>query len=66
MEENLVWNGRFLVWNGRKLSVQNMEKSSSIPYHALFVGSMVRVRVVLAQEAKFIPVAFFRATVFCP
>ena len=31
----LVWNGRFLVWNGRKLPVLNMEKSSSIPYHAL-------------------------------
>ena len=31
----LVWNGRFLAWNGRKLPVWNMEKSSSIPYHAL-------------------------------
>ena len=35
----LVWNGRFLVWNGRKLPVWNVEKSSSIPYHALVVGS---------------------------
>ena len=34
----LVWNGRFLVWNGRKLSVWNMEKSSSIPF--LWYGSM--------------------------
>ena len=33
----LVWNGRFLVWNGRKLPVWNIEKSSSIPYHALLV-----------------------------
>ena len=41
MEKNLVWNGiwdgRFLAWNGngRKSPVWNMEKSSSIPYHAL-------------------------------
>ena len=38
-KEILVWNGRFLVWNGRKLPVWNMEKSSSIPYHVLVVGS---------------------------
>ena len=28
----LVWNGR---WNGKKLSVWNMEKSSSIPFHSI-------------------------------
>ena len=31
----LVWNGKFLVWNGRNFAVWNMEKSSSIPCHAL-------------------------------
>ena len=41
---NEIWNGRFLVWkwNGRKLPVWNMEKSSSIPYHALLVAREVR------------------------
>ena len=41
---NGIWNGRFLVWkwNGRKLPVWNMEKSSSIPYHALLVAREVR------------------------
>ena len=34
----LVWNGKFLVWNGRKLPVCNMEKSSSIPYHAQLIN----------------------------
>ena len=37
---NGIWNGRFLVWNGRKLPVWNMEKSSSIPFHALAVGGV--------------------------
>ena len=31
----LAWNGRLLVWNGQKLPVWNVEKSSSIPCHAL-------------------------------
>ena len=39
MEENfsMEWNifGMEWKWNGRKLPVWNMEKSSSIPYHAL-------------------------------
>ena len=37
----LVWNGRFLVWkwNGRKLPIWNMEKSSSIPYHAMMTST---------------------------
>ena len=38
-KKNLVWKGiwneRFLVWNGKKFPVWNVEKSSSIPYHAL-------------------------------
>ena len=38
---NGIWNGRFLVWNGRKFPVWNMEKSSSIPYHALSVTSLL-------------------------
>ena len=40
MEENCKWNGiwkKNLVWNGRKLPVWNMEKSSSILYHAVAV-----------------------------
>ena len=37
-----VWNGRLLVWNGRKLPVWNMEKSSSIPYHALLAEKVAR------------------------
>ena len=38
---NGIWNGLWKIfgmewkWNGRKLPVWNMEKSSSIPYHAL-------------------------------
>ena len=43
MEENfsVKWNSEWKIfgmewkWNGRKLPVWNMEKSSSIPYHAL-------------------------------
>ena len=43
MEENfsMEWNIEWKIfsmkwkWNGRKLPVWNMEKSSSIPYHAL-------------------------------
>ena len=39
MEENfsMEWKifGMEWKWNGRKLPVWNMEKSSSIPYHAL-------------------------------
>ena len=39
MEWNMEWKifGMEWKWNGRKLSVWNMEKSSSIPYHALIV-----------------------------
>ena len=37
MEWNMDWKifGMEWKWNGRKLPVWNMEKSSSIPYHAL-------------------------------
>ena len=43
MEENfsMEWHTEWKIfgmewkWNGRKLPVWNMEKSSSIPYHAL-------------------------------
>ena len=39
MEQNfsMEWKifGMEWKWNGRKLPVWNMEKSSSIPYHAL-------------------------------
>ena len=43
MEENfsMKWNMEWKIfsmewkWNGGKLPVSNMEKSSSIPYHAL-------------------------------
>ena len=37
MEWNMEWKifGMEWKWNGRKLSVWNMEKSSSIPHHAL-------------------------------
>ena len=36
MEWNMEWKilGMKWKWNGRKLPVWNMEKSSSIPYHA--------------------------------
>ena len=41
MEENfsMEWKifGIEWKWNGRKLPVWNMEKSSSIPYHAWFL-----------------------------
>ena len=43
----LVWNGisngGFLVWNERKLPAWNMEKSSSIPYHALIFRTIAVV-----------------------
>ena len=43
MEENFSMEWKILgmewKWNGRKLPVWNMEKSSSIPYHALVTGS---------------------------
>ena len=37
MEWKMEWKifGMEWKWNGRKLPVWNMEKSSSIPYHAL-------------------------------
>ena len=37
MEWNMEWKifGMEWKWNGRKFPVWNMEKSSSIPYHAL-------------------------------
>ena len=43
MEENfsMEWNMEWKIfsmewkWNGRKLSVWNMEKSSSIPFHTM-------------------------------
>ena len=45
MEENfsMEWNMEWKIfseewkWNGKKLPVWNMEKSSSIPYHALSI-----------------------------
>ena len=45
-KEILVWNMEWKIfgmewkWNGRKLPVWNMEKSSSIPYHALVVNQL--------------------------
>ena len=46
MEENfsMEWKifGMEWKWNGRKLPVWNMEKSASIPYHALLVAREVR------------------------
>ena len=40
MEWNMEWKifGMEWKWNGRKLPVRNMEKSSSIPYHALLLN----------------------------
>ena len=40
MEWSMEWKifGMEWKWNGRKLPVWNMEKSSSIPYHALPKG----------------------------
>ena len=46
MEENfsMKWNMEWKIlgmewkWNGRKFPAWNMEKSSSIPYHALHRG----------------------------
>ena len=44
MEWNMEWKifGMEWKWNGRKLPVWNMEKSSSIPYHALFTTGVTR------------------------
>ena len=44
MEWNMEWKilGMEWKWNGRKLPVWNMEKSSSIPYHALLSETPVR------------------------
>ena len=39
MEWNMEWKiSSIYIWNGRKLPVWNIEKSSSIPYHALTLG----------------------------
>ena len=42
MEENfgMEWKIFSMEWNERKLPVWNMEKSSSIPYHALTAGAI--------------------------
>ena len=43
MEENFSMEWKIFSmewkWNGRKLPVWNMEKSSSIPYHALHAST---------------------------
>ena len=46
MEWNMEWKIFGMEWkrNGRKLPVWNMEKSSSIPYHALDVLRTMRNR----------------------
>ena len=50
MEENfsMEWKifGMEWKWNGRKLPIWNMEKSSSIPYHALITRAKSRVFVL--------------------
>ena len=57
---NGIWDGRFLVWNGngmeRKLPVRNMEKSSSIPYHALPRGVVLPnyVRIFVFEISTYV------------
>ena len=50
-----VWNGigkKILVWNGRKLPAWNMEKSSSIPHHALPVTLPIDDEIISRRKSK--------------
>ena len=57
MERNMEWKifSMEWKWNGRKLRVWNMEKSSSIPYHALGAGAsllLIRAKKVPNYEQR--------------
>ena len=58
MEWNMEWKifGMDWKWNGRKLPVWNMEKSSSIPYHALPRGHILKF-LALASKVKSLALA---------
>ena len=59
---NEIWNGRFLVWNERKLSVWNIEKSSSIPLHIMPCRQHKSNRIAYKVN---LPVFFTLNTISC-
>ena len=59
MEENFSMEWKIFIlewkWNRRKLTVRNMEKSSSIPYHALFS--------ILLDNNTSVPMQYFKTMI---